>query len=183
MAKRSAGGRRVSKSVQRFQGPVFSVYTDWVREAGVKPARRDVVRHGGSVVVLALDDQQRVLLVRQYRHPAGQLLWELPAGGKDQGESFVAGAKRELLEETGCTARSWKRILRFWVSPGFLDEVMEVFLARNITSGKAQPEEDERITLRWFPLHEAVQMARDGHLKDAKTIAGILWLETSRLTT
>ena len=141
--------------------------------------RRDIVRHTGSVVVLAVDEthsQPRVLLVRQYRHAAQQYLWELCAGRIDQGENELAGAKRELLEETGFTAARWKRILKFYASPGFVAETMSIYLARGLRAGIAQPEEDEVIELRFFPLSTAVPMVMAGRIQDAKTISGILWL-------
>jgi ADP-ribose pyrophosphatase len=162
-----------------YRGPVFTVTTDQVREPSGYVARRDVVRHQGSVVVMPVDDRGRrlrVLLVRQYRHAAGRYLWELPAGRVDGGESKPAAAKRELLEETGYRARRWKRALRFWVSPGFLDETMDIYLATGLTAGEAEPEADEAITCRFFPLSRAVALAMNGGLADAKTIAAVLWL-------
>ena len=166
-------------SKSRFRGPVFSVVTDVVREPGGIVARRDLIHHSGSVVVLPVDGnggRSRVLLERQYRHAANANLWELPAGRKDPHETALAGAKRELLEETGFTARSWRRILHFYVSPGFLDETMTVFLARGLRAGLAQPEDDERIAVRFFRLRVALKMISQGRIRDAKTIAGILWL-------
>ncbi len=164
-----------------YRGPVFSVTTDYVKEpGGEKPQRRDVVRHQGSVVVLVLDDsrhQPRVLLARQYRHSAQQALWELPAGRIDAGESELAAAQRELREETGFRARHWKRMFTFYASPGFLDETMALYLARGLERGKAQPEEDEVISKRFFPLAAAVRMAINGRIRDGKTIAGVLWLD------
>ena len=183
MGKKSGSKKskaQVVSSKTVYRGPVFSVTTDYVREPGIdKPLRRDIVRHQGSVVVLAVDehgDEPRVLLARQYRHVARGPLWELPAGRIDHGESALAGAKRELLEETGYSARQWKRILHFYVSPGFLDETMTIFLARGLRAGVAQPEADERIAVRFFGLSEAKRMALHGRIRDAKTIAGILWL-------
>jgi ADP-ribose pyrophosphatase len=179
-AKRSQRKRaRVLSSQVSYRGPVFSVTTDDVLEPGGIRARRDVVRHSGSVVVLALEEsvsEQRVLLEWQYRHAAQGFLWELPAGRVDEGEPELAAAKRELLEETGYTASQWKKILHFYVSPGFLDETMSIYLARGLRAGMAQPEEDEKIALRFFPLSRALRMARRGVIRDAKTIAGILWL-------
>lgn len=168
-----------------YHGPVFTVTSDHVREPSGITARRDMVRHPGSVVIMAVDDSgraPRVLLVRQYRHAAGQYLWEFPAGRIDQGESSLTAARRELLEETGIRARRWKRSLRFWASPGFLDETMDVYLATGLTRGEAAPEEDEAIAVRFFPLLQAVSMATAGRLKDAKTLAGILWLAQSGKT-
>jgi len=103
-------------------------------------------------------------------------MWELPAGRIDDGETAITAAKRELLEETGYSARNWKRILHFYVSPGFLDETMTIFLAENLRAGEAQPEADERIAVKFFTLSEATRMAIGGRIQDAKTIAGILWL-------
>jgi ADP-ribose diphosphatase len=162
-------------------------------------ARRDVIRHSGSIVVLAVDDltindlaldnsakaarkaEPRILLERQYRHAAQSMMWELPAGRIDDGETSLTAAKRELLEETGYSARQWKRILHFYVSPGFLDETMTIYLARGLRAGEAQPEPDEKIAIRFFALSEAKRMALNGRIRDAKTISGILWLaQTAR---
>lgn len=180
MAKSSRSSQaRVLSSRVAYRGPVFHVTTDQVVEPGGVRARRDVVRHSGSIVVLAVDDRQpepSILLERQYRHAARSMMWELPAGRIDEGESALAAARRELLEETGYTARRWKRILHFYVSPGFLDETMTIYLACGLQPGEAQPEADERIATRFFPLSSARKMALTGRIRDAKTIAGILWL-------
>lgn len=179
--KPSHGLARVVKSKTVFKGPVFKVVSQQVKEPDGVHVRRDIVCHPGSIVILALDEDlarrpPRVLLERQYRHAAGQRLWELPAGSLEPGENKLAAAKRELLEETGFTARKWQRALSFYVSPGFLTETMEVFLARRLTKGKAQPEEDERIAVRFFPLPQAIKMAATGKIKDAKTLASLFWL-------
>ena len=175
---------RVVSSKTVYRGPIFSVTTDYVREPGIaKPLRRDIVRHQGSVVVLTVDehgDEPRVLLARQYRHVARGPLWELPAGRIDHGESALAGAKRELLEETGITARLWRHAFTFYSSPGFLDETMAIYLARGLTQGAAEPEEDEMIAKRFFPLSQAVRMAMNGAIRDGKTIATLLWYERTR---
>jgi ADP-ribose pyrophosphatase len=180
---------RVLSSRVSYHGPVFSVTTDEVEEPGGVRARRDVIRHSGSIVILAIDDvvtktgktQPRILLERQYRHAANSMMWELPAGRIDDGETALTAAKRELIEETGYTARLWKRILHFYVSPGFLDETMTIYLARGLRAGEAQPEADERIAVTFFSLPEAKAMAMNGRILDAKTIAGILWFaETAR---
>jgi ADP-ribose pyrophosphatase len=178
-AKTTARARVIS-SIESYRGPVFSVTTDEVLEPGGVRARRDVIRHSGSVVVLPMDDtrrEPRVLLERQYRHAAQSMMWELPAGRIDAGESALAAGKRELIEETGYSARRWKKILHFYVSPGFLDETMTIFLATGLTAGEAQPEADEKIATKFFKLSEAQYMASHGVIRDAKTIAGILWLK------
>lgn len=171
------GIKRVS-SHQIYAGPAFSVFQDFVRE-GAYTGQRDVVRHTGSVVVAAVEGKgtaARVLLVRQYRYAADQYLWELPAGRVDAGETLLPAAKRELVEETGIRAKQWERMFRFYASPGFLDETMDVFLARDLHQGKAQPEEDEQIEARFFPLKQVLTMMRDGKIVDAKTMTAVLWL-------
>jgi ADP-ribose pyrophosphatase len=178
---------RVLSSRISYQGPVFSVTTDEVEEPGGVRARRDVIRHSGSIVILAVDsptgrdsrqpaEEPKILLERQYRHAAQSMMWELPAGRVDEGETPLTAAKRELIEETGYRARRWKRILHFYVSPGFLDETMTIYLAEGLMAGVAEPEKDERIFTRFVGLTEARQMAINGRIEDAKTIAGILWL-------
>jgi ADP-ribose pyrophosphatase len=165
-----------------FRGRFYSVVVDRVREPKGVIALREVIRHRGSVVILAVDDSTsppRVLLERQYRYAADRYLWELPAGHIDPGEAAARAAKRELLEETGFSAKTWKRALKFYVSPGILDETMNVFLATGLSRGKAQPEDDERIHTRFFPLPDALKMAQDGNIRDAKTLASLFWLDSA----
>lgn len=162
-----------------YRGPVFTVTTDHVREPGGITTRRDIIHHSGSIVVLAVDDSRatpRVLLERQYRHAAQDFLWELPAGRIEPGEPELKAAKRELLEETGYAAKKWKRILKFYASPGFVAETMSIYLATKLTAGEAQPEADEFITTRLVPLPQAVRMVLNGTIRDAKTISSVLWL-------
>ena len=185
MARKSTKkAARVVSSKTVYCGPVFSVTMDYVKEPGMpKPLRRDMVRHQGSVVVLAVDErgpEPKILLGRQYRHAAGGPLWELPAGRIGPGESPLAGAKRELLEETGFTASDWRPALAFYASPGFLDETHAIYVARGLSRGAAHPEQDELIAKRFFPLTRAVRMVMNGTIRDAKTIAGILWYARAR---
>jgi ADP-ribose pyrophosphatase len=178
MPKTSAKAKIVSSRVV-YHGPVFWVTADQVREPSGVEVRRDIVRHSGSVVIMAVDDSRpepRILLVRQYRHAAQQYLWELCAGRVDQGESELVAAKRELREETGYSAKNWQRILNFYATPGFVAETMSIYLARDLRAGAAQPEEDEVIDLKFLPLSKAVQWVVRGVIKDAKTISGVLWL-------
>jgi len=151
-----------------------------VQEPGGVRARRDIIHHSGSVVVLAVDESgpaPRVLLERQYRHAAKDYLWELPAGRIDPGEKPLPAAQRELLEETGYTADNWKRILHFYASPGFVSETLSVYLATGLRVGKAQPEDDEVIHKRMISLPAAVRMVMNGTIRDAKTISSVLWLD------
>lgn len=183
MPKSSSKVRLISSKTV-YDGPVFTVTTDHVQEPGGIEVRRDLIHHSGSVVVLAVDDSgatPRVLLERQYRHAASDYLWELPAGRIDPGEKELQAAKRELLEETGYAATKWRRILKFYASPGFVAETMSVFLATGLREGEAQPEEDEIIYKRMVPLPTAIRMVLSGTIRDAKTISSVLWLDhTSR---
>ena len=181
--KETSTKARVLSSRVVYRGPAFTVTADQVLEPSGVRARRDIVHHSGSVVILAVEEdgsESRILLERQYRHAARQSLWELPAGRIDSGENGLTAARRELMEETGYTAIHWKCILRFYASPGFLAETMDVYLARGLRRGKAQPEADEVIRIRRVLLSTAVGMVMKGAIRDAKTIASVLWLNQSK---
>jgi len=158
-----------------FQGKVFSVKREHITEPGGLDATRDIVVHSGSVVLLPVFPDGSILLVRQYRHAAGSYLWELVAGRMDAGESAAAGARRELGEETGYTAKRLRKLLEIIPSPGFLTERMWIFLATELTEGVARPEEDERITPKRFSLAAIEQMIGSGGIRDAKTISAVLF--------
>jgi ADP-ribose pyrophosphatase len=190
IAKTSAGKKKNEKQASKQKtvqvlsskvvhtAPVFQVTSDEIIEPSGAKVRRDIIRHPGSVVVLALDERKSkpsVLLIRQYRYAADQELWELPAGRIDEGEDALTAAKRELAEETGYTASEWKPALCYYSSPGFLAETMSVFAARDLRKGKATPEEDEFITCKLVPLKKAVQWVMSGKVHDGKAIAGVLW--------
>ena len=170
----------ILKSRVTYRAPVFYVTSETVREPSGVTARRDIVRHPGSIVVLGVDTgekEPRVLLEKQYRYAAKKVMWELPAGRIDPGETALAAAKRELIEETGYRARKWSKAMFFYVSPGFLDETMTIYLAEGLEPGEASPEEDEVIHATLVPLSVAVEMAMNGAIADAKTIAGLFWYE------
>jgi ADP-ribose pyrophosphatase len=168
-------GATVLKSKVLYQGKVFRLQRDTVIEPGGMRVERDIIEHPGSVVVLPIFDDGRVLLIRQYRHSVGEFLWELVAGRKEPNESPAAGARRELLEETGYSAKRLRKLMRIVPTPGFVNEWMWIFAAQGLDQGIAQPEEDEKITPRIFTLKQAAKMIERGTLRDAKSICGILY--------
>lgn len=135
---------------------------------------RYLVGHGGSAVMMPVDERGRILLVKQFRLPAEDYLWEIPAGRIDQGETALQAAKRELREETGYKARRWRQMLEFFPSPGYLAEKMTVFVAQELTAGDAAPMEDERIEMRWFQPREIDGLIRAGKMRDGKTMTAFL---------
>ena len=137
--------------------------------------KRSIVRHLGSAVMMAVDAKNRVMLVRQYRMPANQFLWELPAGKVDKGEKVLQTAKRELIEETGLRAKKWKKLVSFYPSPGYVEEKMTIFLATDLTQGESQPMEDERIETRWFTKKELRDLISSNRIQDSKTMIGFLY--------
>lgn len=166
---------RVLSSELLFQGRVFALKRERVAEPSGLVATREIVVHPGSSVVLPVLPDGRIVLIRQYRHAAGQPLWELVAGHKDPGESFAQGARRELKEETGYVAKKITKLLEIFPSPGLLGEKMEIFLARGLTKGKARPEDDEKITQQIVTLAQAKAWIHSGKIRDAKSIASILY--------
>jgi len=162
-----------------YQGPLFRVLHDKLIEPGGKPSERDVIRHNGSVVILAVDRSKSkknpwIVIERQYRHAANQFLWELPAGKLEAGEDPLAGAQRELAEETGYHAKKWKPLVEYYASPGFLGESMKVFLADGLQAGDAHPEADEEIEFRLVKLSEILKMIEKGAILDGKTLTSVL---------
>ena len=162
-----------------FEGSLFRVLRDHIIEPGGRESHRDVIRHNGSVVILAVDPGKKkkdpwVVIERQYRHAAGQFLWELPAGKLDAGEAPIDGARRELAEETGYQAKKWSELVVYFASPGFLGESMKVFLAEGLVAGDAHPEEDEHIDFRLVKLSELLEMVDKGKIVDGKTLTSVL---------
>jgi ADP-ribose pyrophosphatase len=165
----------LASSVPILKTSLFDVTHD--RAVGPKDIviDRKIVRHPGASAILAVDDIDRVLLIRQYRLPPRKQLWELPAGRIDPGETPLQTAKRELQEETGYQASNWTNLCRFWTAPGFCSERISVFVARKIKSGDASPEPYESIEPRWVGISEALAMIADGHIEDAKTMVALLY--------
>jgi ADP-ribose pyrophosphatase len=162
-----------------FEGPLFKILRDRLVEPGGAENVRDVIRHNGSVVILAIDSSKSkkdpwIVVERQYRHAANQFLWELPAGKLEEGEAPLDGAKRELEEETGYRAKKWKPLVEYYASPGFLGESMMVFLAEGLVPGEAHPEDDEQIELRLVKLSDVLKMIAKGAILDGKTLTSVL---------
>jgi len=168
---------KIVSSREVYKCGLFRVTEEEATDPSGFDIKRSIVRHLGSAVMMAVDEKNRILLVRQFRLPAEKNLWELPAGRLDAGEKPLEAARRELREETGYKARNWKRLATFWPSPGYVGERMTIFLATGLTAGEPQPMEDERIECRWFTRKELDQMIREGKIEDGKTIIGFLmWM-------
>lgn len=169
-------------SEERFQGSLLRLTVDMVRVSSGVEARREVVHHPGGVGIVALADDGAVLLVRQYRHPAGELLWEIPAGGREDGESALEAARRELAEETGYGAESWLAVGATFLAPGYSTELLWYYRATGITVvGDPDPDPDEVLQSRLFSRDEVLELASQGLLRDAKTLAGLALAGVLRL--
>lgn len=172
---------KVISSKELLRNKLFAIVDEVARDSSGFEIHRSIVRHPGSAVMMAVDDRDRVLLVKQFRLPAERELWELPAGRIDPGETPLQAAKRELREETGYSAKTWTKLVSFWASPGYVDEKMNLFLATNLTRGEQEPMEDERIEIRWFGRKELHEMITAGQILDGKTLVGyFLWLEQKK---
>jgi ADP-ribose pyrophosphatase len=165
---------------ERYAGPIFTVFTDRVTMSDGRVAERDLVVNKGAVGVVAVDDVGRVVLIRQYRHPVAERLWELPAGLRDvPGESLVLAAARELAEETDLRAARFDLLVDLHLSPGFSTETIRLFLARDLsevppTERHERTDEEAEIEIAWFDLDEAVAMALRGEVTNAAAVAGLL---------
>ncbi len=171
----------VVSSAELVRGRLVTVRTDKVRMPDNQWAERDVVIHPGAVAVLALDDAGQVLLIRQYRHPVGRLLWEIPAGLRDvAGEPPWATARRELLEEAGYRARDWRVLVDYYTSPGFSTERLRIFLARDLEfvpaaeRGFVPEDEEAQLVPAWLPLDEAVRKVFAGELHNGVAALGVM---------
>ena len=177
---------RVLSSAERVRNRVFSIVTDEVEMPGGKAVARDYMVHVGAVGVVALDDADRVALIRQYRHPLGVALWELPAGLVDvPGEALVDGAARELAEEADLTAARWDLLVEIHSSPGSSTEKIRVFLARGLAAvpegeRHTRTDEESEMFVRWVPLDEAVEMALSGEITNSACVAGVLATQAAK---
>lgn len=157
-----------------YRGPVFSVESGIIDEPGGVRARRDIIRHSGSVAVLPVHEDSRITLIRQYRCVFGKSVIELPAGRIDEGETPLQAAKRELREEIGFGARRWERLMRIIPSPGFLDETVTLYRASGLFKSAATPDADERIEASTLTLDEALRLVTTRGIEDAKTVIALL---------
>lgn len=176
---REGGPAKVLSSKVAYKGPLFRVVSDDIREPNGKTVHREVVRHNGSAVILAVDRSKSkrdplILIERQFRHAAQHYLYEVPAGKMEEGEDHLEAAQRELLEETGYQAKKWSKLVRYFASPGFLGEWMQVFLAEDLTPGEARPEDDESFELQMVPLSELLRLIDAGKILDGKTLVAVM---------
>lgn len=162
------------ESEQLFNGRIIKVYRDTVELPNGKTAFREVVRHPGGVIILPIDGNGCVRMVRQFRYPFGRTILEIPAGKLEYGEEPFSVAQRELGEEIGATAGHWTALGSILPTPGFCDEVHYLWLARDLTFGETHPDEDEFLEQVTLPFEEAFAMAADGRLQDSKTVAALL---------
>jgi len=170
----------IISSREVFKNKLFTVVDEIAHDPDGFEIHRSIVRHPGSAVMMVAE-KGRILLVKQFRLPAEQYLWELPAGRLDPGEDALQAAQRELREETGYQAENWINLAEFWASPGYVGEKMHVFLATGLAEGRQEPMEDERIEMQWFSADEVGRMVRAGEIKDAKTMIGyFMYLDYQR---
>ncbi|HEX3670128.1 MAG TPA: NUDIX hydrolase [Candidatus Cybelea sp.] len=167
---------RTLSSRRCFDGRVFNVRVDEVAYGDGAQHRLDVVEHGASLAIVATPSPRELVLVRQYRHPTGAMLWEIPAGSANAGEIPIEGARRELREETGYTAGRIRPIGSVWTSPGFCSELMHFFHADELAAGEPSFDDDERIEVKTFSIDAAWRLVANG-AADAKTVLALFWLQ------
>ncbi|MGD0152137.1 MAG: NUDIX hydrolase [Thermacetogeniaceae bacterium] len=163
-----------------FEGKMIRLRVDTVCLPNGETATREVIEHPGAVAVIALTDRDDLLMVRQYRHPTAEILLEIPAGKRDQGESPLVCARRELEEETGYRAEQWEILFSYYTTPGFSDELLYIVKASGLKQGQAHTDEEEFIEVVTVPVDEALRMVYRGEIRDAKTIIGILAVNRMR---
>lgn len=161
-------------SETKYQGRAFSIRQDRLRLPDGRETKLDVVEHTGAVTLIPVDEHGQIWFVRQYRHPAGETLLELPAGTLEPGEAPDVGALREVREETGMAAQTLELLGDFYLAPGYSTEHMYVYLATGLRDDPLQQDEDEFLSVEKIPLERVFQMAENGELKDAKSLAALM---------
>ncbi|NLV21234.1 MAG: NUDIX hydrolase [Syntrophomonadaceae bacterium] len=156
-----------------FKGKIIKLRVDNVRLPDSRESTREIVEHAGAVAIIALDEVENIIMVRQYRKPVEQVLLEIPAGTLEADEEPLACAQRELREETGLTADHWHKVLSYYSAPGFCNEQLHIYLASGLHEGQGETDEDEFVEMVRLPLTEAYQMIFSGEIKDGKSIIGL----------
>ena len=164
----------IEKLTTVFRGRVITVNVETVRLPNGHVVDLEIIHHPGGAAIVAVDAQQRVCLLRQYRHAAGGWIWELPAGKLETGEPPLITAQRELVEEAGAEANDWDSLGSYVSSPGVFTETVHLFMARGLRAVKMAHEAAELIEVHWVPITEACRQALCGELNDGKTVAGLL---------
>ena len=170
---------QVLSTTRVFRGRVFNVRIDELSYGDGAKHRIDVVEHGASFAILAMPSPGEVVLVRQYRHAAGSMLWEIPAGRSEAGEDARSGASRELREETGYRAGRMRPLASVYTTPGFCDEILHFFHADELEAGEQALDEDERIEVRVFTFDAVWRLVADGTIADGKTVLALLWAQAN----
>ena len=160
-----------------YQGKILQLVLESTTLPNGRRVELEILHHPGGAAIVALDTQNRVCLLRQYRHAAGGWIWELPAGKLETDEAPQVTAARELAEEAGMQAGRWDTLGDILASPGFCDEILHLYLARDLSPVPAHPEEDELLEIHWIPFEQALQHAYDGTYPDAKTMLGLVLAE------
>ena len=163
-----------------FQGRIVKLRVDTVSLPDGRESTREIIEHAGAVAIVALDNEGKIIMVRQYRKPVEQVLLEIPAGTMEANEDPLLCAQRELREETGYSAGSWQKILSYYSAPGFTDEYLHLYLATELSGGEVEPDEDEFIETVSLPLQQAYQYIFEGQIKDGKSIIGIQYALNTR---